>query len=99
MTIDVASLICCIDTHPRRQQAPKGAPVMAKKRGPRMSIAQLEEALSNTKQEIQGLKEKREKLLAQVAEVDKQIAIAATEDKRVEKVARGLFAVKKKGTE
>ena len=50
-----------------------------KKRSPRMSIAQLEKALANTKHKIGGLREKRERLLAQIAEVDKQIAELAGE--------------------
>ncbi len=52
---------------------------VTKKRSPSMSIAQLQKALADTKQRIQGLREKREKLLAQVAEVDKQIAELAGE--------------------
>ena len=52
---------------------------MAKKRSPSMSIAQLQKALANTKQRIQGLKDRREKLLAQVAEVDRQIVELAGE--------------------
>ena len=50
-----------------------------KRRGSSMTIAQLERALANTKQKIQGLKERRKKLLAQVADVDKQIAELAGE--------------------
>jgi len=44
-----------------------------------MSIVQIEEVLASTKQKLQGLKEKRGKLLAQVAEVDKRIAELAGE--------------------
>ena len=52
----------------------------AKKRSsPSMSIVQIEEVLASTKQKLQGLKEKRGKLLAQVAEVDKRIAELAGE--------------------
>ena len=50
-----------------------------KKRSQSMSIAQLEKVLASTKQKLQALKDKREKLLAQVAEVDKQIAELAGE--------------------
>ena len=45
---------------------------MAKKRT--VSIAALEEALARTKQQLETLKGKREKLLAEVAETDQQIA-------------------------
>ena len=50
-----------------------------KKRSPSMSIAQLEKVLANTKQQLVALKGKREKLLAQIGKVDKQIAELAGE--------------------